>query len=78
MSIVFVFLVLLLPESPRWLIANGRVEEAIEVVTDAAKRYLFNKNAFLKQHNMNRSVVTITIKELEPTSLESVLALNIY
>lgn len=77
LSIVFAFLVLLLPESPRWLIANGRVEEAIEVVTDAAIRYLLHKNTFLKQHSMNRRIVTITTKELEPKSLESIRGLNI-
>lgn len=53
LSIVFAFLVLLLPESPRWLIANGRVEEAVEVIVGAAKRYILHKTALLKQHSMN-------------------------
>lgn len=39
-SVVSVFIVLLLfllPETPRWLIANGKTNEAVKVMTTAAK-----------------------------------------
>lgn len=36
-SVVIVVLLFFLPETPRWLIANGKAKQAVKVMTQAAK-----------------------------------------
>lgn len=35
-------LTVFIPESPRWLVSNGKVDEAIELITSAAKKLVFS------------------------------------
>ncbi|XP_046963293.1 organic cation transporter protein-like [Vanessa cardui] len=67
MSCIFIlFLICFLPESPRWLISNGKVDQAIEEMTRAAK---FNRlpTTDIREIVM-RSVEAMKIKENEKTT----------